>query len=169
MNLKQKSDEIFYTLDSICRIGRKEIDFIKSKAAKNSRARARICTHSDVEAVVHEMLIALTKDTYVRPHKHIGKSESFHLIEGRLNVIIFDEEGNKSDNIPLGEIGSTEQFYYRLPSGIYHTVVPETDWVVFHEVTSGPFNPKDTIYPSWAPLDGVENTDAQKEFIINCS
>lgn len=168
MKLKQENDEVFYVENSICCIGRKEIDFVKSAAAGNNRKRARICTHHDVRAAVHEMLIVLAKGAYVRPHMHKGKSESFHLVEGRLAVIIFDLEGNKTEKIILSEVGAGEQFYYRLPAGIFHTVIVESDWVVFHEVTSGPFNRRDTIYPSWATEEGEENAEAQKTFIADC-
>lgn len=36
------------------------------------------------------MLIVMAKGSYIRPHKHKNKSESFHIIEGLLDVIVFD-------------------------------------------------------------------------------
>jgi len=39
----------------------------------------------------------------------------------------------------------------------------DTDWVVFHEVTSGPFDPKTTEFAPWAPA--ADDRGAQADFI----
>ena len=70
---------------------------------KNPRQRARYCTHSLVDDEVHEMVIYHKEGTYIRPHKHIGKTESFHLIDGEADVVFFDDElincGARKDQI----------------------------------------------------------------------
>ena len=102
-------------------------------------------------------------DAYVRPHKHIGKSESFHVIEGLLLVVVFDDEGSKIEDIPMGDMHSGELFYYRLPANLYHTVIPQQDFVVFHEVTNGPFDRSDTVFAPWAPAED-DKPDIQRGF-----
>ena len=91
------------------------------------------------------------KDCYVRPHKHLGKPESFHIITVTLKVIIFDEEGNIKEIIPMGNYESGQNFYYRISDPLYHTVIITSEIAVFHETTSGPFKKSDTIFAPWSP------------------
>ena len=42
----------------------------------------------------NEMIIALKKGSYIRPHIHPDKkSESYHLIKGKMTVFVFDKKG----------------------------------------------------------------------------
>ena len=97
------------------------------------------------------MLIVLTKDDYIRPHKYLYKTESFHVIEGSAVVIFFDEEGGIQEVIHVGDTSSGKQFYFRNDDARFHTQIITSDFLVFHEVTNGPFNRDDTIFAPWAP------------------
>ena len=66
---------------------------LKRIAAGNPRLRSRLCTHPDPSSGLHEMLIVHHREAYVRPHKHLGKPESFHVIEGTAQVVIFEDDG----------------------------------------------------------------------------
>ena len=153
MKIKLFNEEVFYTDEEITKVNTEDIAWLKSKALANKRQRVRLCSHSSVHDTLHEMLIIHVKNAYVRPHKHPEKSESFHMIEGQLNVIIFSEEGAIREIIEMGEYSSGRRFYYRLVKGAYHTVVPISEVVVFHEVTNGPFNRGDTIFAEWSPKE----------------
>lgn len=153
MNIKEINQEVFFLEEGITKISDKDIEFLKTKAAGNRRGRARFCIHQSNQSPLHEMLIALAKKTYVRPHKHLGKVESFHIIEGNLKVVIFDERGKVWKVINMGDYRSGDKFYYKLSQAHFHTVIPLSDFVVFHETTNGPFKPEDTIYAEWAPLE----------------
>ncbi|MBU1122813.1 MAG: WbuC family cupin fold metalloprotein [Candidatus Omnitrophica bacterium] len=163
MNIKEINEEVFYSEEDILKLKNKDIEFLKIKAADNKRGRARLCTHASSESSLHEMLIVLNKKTYVRPHKHLGKSESFHIIEGNLKVVIFDEKGNVSEVINMGGYNSQDKFYYKLSETYFHTVIPLSDFVVFHETTNGPFKCEDTIFAEWAPLE--EESEARKIYL----
>ena len=54
----------------------------------------RLCAHPAVDDRLHEMVIAMARETYVRPHKHVNKSESVHVIEGLADAVLFDDAGN---------------------------------------------------------------------------
>ncbi len=151
MNYRKISDEVYYTHNPIIKVTRNVVELLKKKALLNERKRVRLCTHGGIEDTVHEMLIVHARHNYVPPHKHMAKSESFHLIEGRLQVVIFHDDGRIREVIPMGDVSSGEIFYYRLSESFFHTVIPLTDWVVFHETTKGPFLREETIFPSWAP------------------
>ena len=164
MRFTKLHDEVYVTDTDITKVSARDIDFLKKAAAGNSRRRARLCAHRDNADLLHEMLIVLAGDIYVRPHKHRGKSESFHIVEGRLKVFVFDDDGGLVETIQMGEPGSGETFFYRLSREIYHSVHPETEYVVFHEVTDGPFDRKDAVFAPWAPAEDGD-PEEQKRFV----
>ena len=151
MSLKKINDEVYYAEDDIVKIGKSDIDSLIIKAASNERKRARICTHQDISDAVHEMLIVHTKGNYVRPHKHNNKSESWHIIKGMADVVLFDDAGNITEIIPMGDHSTSKRFYYRVHNPIYHSMLIRSEHFVFHEVTSGPFYKNDTIFAPWSP------------------
>ena len=150
------SDEVFYSDQPITLIDPESIGWLKRQAQAAPRRRARLCAHPDAEDGLHEMLIALGRISYVRPHRHRGKSESFHLIEGSLTVLIFGDDGSLVRTIDMAAADPSRPFYYRLNAPLFHTVVPTSDPVVFHEVTNGPFRRQDTDFAPWAPVEGDE-------------
>ena len=145
------NDEVLYTTEPITHVSKSNISFLKNMASKNARKRIRLCAHSDIEDPLHEMIIVHAKGTYVMPHRHPNKSESFHVIEGRLKVVLFKSEGDIRDVITLSDVGTGDPFYFRLSESWFHTVVPLSDIVVFHETTNGPFKHGETIFAPWAP------------------
>jgi len=151
VHVKQINEEVLYAEDDIVKVDGRDIESLKDQAIRNKRKRIRLCAHQGVDNKVHEMLIVHTKDTYVRPHKHLNKSESFHIIEGSADVVIFDVDGNILEVIPMGDSLSGKIFFYRMNSSQYHTLKIDSDYLVFHEITSGPFDPADTVFAVWAP------------------
>ena len=148
------NEEVFVTNDSIAKVSKEDIQWLKGKAAGNARERVRLCAHLSIDDAVHEMLIVHTKGTYIRPHKHPNKSESFHMIEGDLDIVVFDEDGKVLELIEMGEYSSGSRFYWRLSESFYHTVIPKSDVVVFHETTSGPFERATSNVPApWSPAE----------------
>ena len=92
INLNKFNDEVFFSEDSITRLNQSDVASLKDRALENLRKRARICAHLNVDDSLHEMFIVYARGTYVRPHKHLNnKSESLHVIDGTLDVVIFDE------------------------------------------------------------------------------
>lgn len=154
--MKRISDEVFYSDETVIELCAGDIKQLKDVAAKASRRKSRICAHKSPDDRVHEMVIVHAKDTYVRPHKHIGKSESFHVIEGTGRVVLFDNEGKIARVVELGDSRSGRTFYYRLDEPAYHTLIIDSDIIVFHETTVGPFNREDTVFAPWSPEDTDE-------------
>lgn len=151
LNMRLVNDEVGYATDAIPRIDRADIQALVRQALASPRQRMRVCTHRSPEDGLHEMLIVHTKDTYVRPHKHVGKSESFHVIEGDMDVVVFDPAGGVADVIRLGDYRSGRTFYYRMHEPLFHTLLIRSDVVIFHEITDGPFRPSDTVFAGWEP------------------
>jgi cupin fold WbuC family metalloprotein len=149
-----ESPEVRYATCPIVLVDAADITRLKADAQNNPRRRIRLCAHYGVDDRLHEMVIVHTKDAYVRPHKHLGKSESFHVIEGEVDVVVFDEGGAVTDVIPMGSFASGRPFFYRIAAPLFHTLLIRSEVLVFHETTGGPFRRADTVFAPWAPEDG---------------
>jgi len=167
MNLRKVNEEVFIAEDPIVRLGDEEIGFLKRQARANARKRARICAHKTNDDALHEMMIAISAASYIRPHKHIDKSESFHIVEGEVDVAVFDEAGTVVDVIELGAIGSGRKFYYRLSESAFHTLLIRSEFLVVHEVTNGPFDRERTVLAPFAPFE--DEADRARDYMKRVS
>jgi cupin fold WbuC family metalloprotein len=123
-------------------------------AAKTSpRRRMNHNFHGSPDAAVHRFLNVLTRETYVQPHRHLDppKHESFLVLEGRIAVFVFSDDGGVLSSWIMGdEIKGID-----LPAGVWHTVVAVTETSVCYEVKPGPWNPaSDKEFAPWAPAEG---------------
>lgn len=143
----------FFIREEIIEISQEQLDQLKQAAMQAPLKRARLCLHHDRSDKVQEMVIAFHKESYVRPHRHIDKSESFHVIEGKLAVVFFDASGQVTRRIKMGPFGNDHTFLYRLSSSLWHMVVPLSEFVIIHETTTGPFVEGEAEFPNWAPDD----------------
>jgi cupin fold WbuC family metalloprotein len=152
--MKIESAEVLYSGDAVVTADARVIDQLKRDAARNPRGRIRLCAHRGVDDRLHEMLIVHPKDAYVRPHRHIGKSESFHVIDGEVDVVLFGDEGDVAGVIEMGTFSSGRTFFYRIADPLYHTLLIRSETLVFHETTNGPFRREQTEFAPWAPAEG---------------
>lgn len=145
------NEEVLYTTEVLTRIDTNDLKLLKSMALKNARKRVRLCAHPNIYDTLHEMIIIHPEGAYVRPHKHMGKSESFHIIEGCLKVVIFDDDGTIRKTFTMADASSGEVFFYRIADSLFHTIIPQSPFVVFHETTNGPFKRHDSVFAPWSP------------------
>jgi cupin fold WbuC family metalloprotein len=151
IHFRRLNSEVLFTQKSFTELSQTDIQLLKDNAEENHRKRIRICTHRDEDDKLHEMIIVHKKGAYVRPHKHLNKSEAVHIIEGNVDVVIFDENGNITNVIKMGDYRSGSVFYCRMSEPLYHTLLIHSETLVFHEITCGPFNRGDTVFASWSP------------------
>lgn len=156
-NYRTLNPEVLYSEAAITTTDRSDIDRFKQLSSKNPRRRIRLCAHGSPDDRLHEMLIVHERGTYVRPHKHPGKTESTHIIEGLVDVVVFDDDGRVEEVIRMGDYASGRVFYYRMATPVFHTLIIRSDVLVFHEITNGPFERKDTVFAPWAPGDNDTN------------
>ena len=139
MKLEACSDTVFRCRESPLLLDESAFAVLRRAAEQSPLRRARVCMHQDDDAVVHEMLIVLLRGVYIRPHKHPGKAESFHLIRGHAGVTFYDDSGATVEQFTLGPAAAGLPFYYRIDDAVFHSQVVLSDDVVFHESTAGPF------------------------------
>jgi cupin fold WbuC family metalloprotein len=145
--------EVFRECDPIVEIGPDWLSRLKTSAIESPLGRSRVCVHVDDAATVQEMILAIRRDVLFRPHRHPKKTESFHMVEGALDIVVFDEAGRPIRGVQLAAVGSGKPFYYRLNASLYHAILPRTPLVVFHETTTGPFSKNDAEFADWGPRD----------------
>ena len=89
------SPEAEKNVDDIIEVNLEMINYLKEQASRSPRDRYRLCLHRSNDHPVNEMVIVSNRSTYFRPHRHPkGKDESYFIMEGRMVVFIFDQEGN---------------------------------------------------------------------------
>ena len=101
------------------------------------------------------------------PHKHLKKGETFHLIKGKMACVIFKNNGKVKFAFTL-----YPNDIFRTPINVYHTQIPLTDYVIYHESTLGPFKKNNSIDFSKVlgmVLPGVEYVPTSQEGIFKLS
>jgi|GEM_PF-447320 len=155
----------YFSVNPVTSVGRRLMDELK-RTAEATGENARLSLHEGPnDDGVHEMIIYQHRARIHPPKKHLNKSKSFHIIEGKMLMMIFDEEGALIDHKVIGENGDV---YYRINKGVYHADFPVTDYVIHHETTEGPFlGENDCIFAPWAPArDDIDGLNAFSESVI---
>lgn len=160
MAFRQVTPEVYYPEQSQVFLGDEDLDWLRRRAAANPRRRARFCTHPSPEDKVHEMVIVHDQTAYLRPHSHPHKAESLMVLDGRALAVFFAADGAVQQVVPLSPPGQGGTFYYRVPAGIWHTLVILSPSLTFLEVAPGPFATTGNVFPDWAP-DGSDDSAAQ--------
>jgi len=133
-------------------VDRHMIDKLIASAQQEPKRRARFNLHRTDGNAIQEMIIAFCGDSLNMPHRHHGKSESMHVLRGRVSVVIFDDGGKIMRRITLGPPWGAEPCVLRMEAPLWHTVIPIDDVVVVHETTNGPFVQGGNMeVPTWAP------------------
>jgi glucose-6-phosphate isomerase len=113
---------------------------------KEHKQDVRICLHKNSFSLHHDMIILQKKKNFYKPHKHLKKGETYHIITGSMICLLFNNKGKikkkcliKKNNI------------FRTPINTFHTMIPISNYVIYHESKLGPFLKKgDSIFPEWA-------------------
>jgi cupin fold WbuC family metalloprotein len=162
--LRQTSPEVLYAEPGIVTANGLLVATLKSLAEASPRRRARLCAHPAADAHQQEMLIVMHRDGYVRPHRHRAKTETFTVFEGEADALLFDETGAVTDVLHMGTVGSGRLFFYRMPEGVFHSLVLKTEWIVFLETTLGPFDPSMSQAALWAPPES--ELEEGRDFLV---
>lgn len=144
----------FYHMGKSPILSKDILDELK-KIAFETKQEVRLNLHMNSEAPLHNMIIVHWKDKYIRPHKHLTKSEVCHLIEGEQFFILFDEQGNVENCFLMNYKNSI----LKTDINQYHMSIPISEYVIFHEIKVGPFiRDEDSIF--------LRNTDFKDQKMI---
>jgi len=161
-SLLLKSNDVLVCTDEIVSLNYSVLNQLNHMAVSSPKHRARVCVHKDNTALIQEMIIQINHGSYICPHRHDNKCESFHLIKGDADIVVFKDDGEIEKVIRFSKDHS---FYYRLDSNLFHTIILRSESVVFHEVTNGPFVQNATEFASFAPVEGDLGVDKYRALL----
>jgi cupin fold WbuC family metalloprotein len=159
-DLVETANGVYYSPYPLPIIDAGIIEFLKLRARATPQRRARFCAHQSADVEQHEMLIVSHRDTYIAPHRHFDKLESFVILEGLADIILFDERGRVEKIVKMGPPSSSQPFFYFMPPRQFHSLSIETELLVFLESTKGPFRKQDCEHAAWAP-DAADNASGR--------
>lgn len=124
-------------------------------AGQSNRGRAHLNTHDSLDADVQRLFIATSRDTYIRPHRHNEphKWEFFLLIEGRMDLLLFADDGEIMERCRLSHDDTRA---VEVPAGQWHSYVCCQPGTMALEVKQGAYTPAtvDELAP-WSPEEDV--------------
>jgi cupin fold WbuC family metalloprotein len=139
-------------------------------AAASPRRRINHNFHSGPADNPHRFLNVLLQGTYIQPHRHSNppKSETFLVLEGTADVILFDDAGAVTSRYRLGGDSVEGRLWgIDIPAGTWHTILPRTARAVCFEVKPGPWEPSnDKEFATWAPSENEPSSAAYAQSLL---
>jgi cupin fold WbuC family metalloprotein len=137
------------------------IDDVIEKARISPRLRMNYNFHPQLNDPVQRLLNALEPWTYIRPHKHTTKEESFVLLRGTILAVVFNDDGTIRDHAILSQ--STGILGVEFEENSFHMLTSLETGSAVYEIKEGPFVPHtEGSSAPWAPKEGIPES---KEFL----
>ena len=118
--------------------------------------------HASMDAPIHRLLNALEPGTYLPPHRHTGKEETYLVLRGSLLAFFYDDAGNVTDKVCLNPRKVNMVWKFLLIHG--HSIIALESGTVIFEIKKGPYQPLPSEdLASWAPQ--TSDTEGIKAFM----
>lgn len=131
------------------------LDAVTSQAKENSRLRMNYNFHATMDAPIHRLLNALEPGTYLPPHRHRDKEETYLVLRGSLLACFYDGAGNVTERALLNP--SEGKYGLEIPPCTWHSIVVLESGTVIFEIKKGPYSPlSPEDLASWAPAASDE-------------
>ncbi len=129
------------------------IDKVTEQARTSPRLRMNYNFHPELGDPVQRLLNALEPWTYIRPHKHTTKEESFVLLRGRVLAVVFNTDGTIRDHAVLSAASGILGVEFE--ENCYHMLTSLETGSAVYEIKEGPFVPHtEGSSAPWAPKEG---------------
>lgn len=131
------------------------LDVVTSQAKENPRLRMNYNFHATMDAPIHRLLNALEPGTYLPPHRHRDKEETYLVLRGSLLAFFYDEAGNVTEKVLLNPLEG--KYGLEIPPCTWHSIVALESGTVIFEIKKGPYSPlSPEDLASWAPAASDE-------------
>lgn len=131
------------------------LDAVTSQAKENPRLRMNYNFHAEMDAPIHRLLNALEPGTYLPPHRHRDKEETYLVLRGSLLAFFYDEAGDVTAKVLLNP--SEGKYGLEIPPCTWHSIVALESGTVIFEIKKGPYSPlSPEDLASWAPAASDE-------------
>jgi len=129
------------------------LDEVTAKAKVSPRLRMNHNFHLELSDPVQRLLNALEPWTYIRPHKHVTKEESFVLLRGTVLAVVFNDDGSIRDHCVLN--AASGNLGIEFEENAFHMLTSLESGSVVYEIKEGPFVPHtEASSAPWAPREG---------------
>jgi cupin fold WbuC family metalloprotein len=130
----------------------RRLQALAAEARASARGRSHLLLHQDASDPIQRFLVAGTRGTYIRPHRHPKQWELVALLSGVARVLTFTPHGRMDEYIELGRSGAC---VVEIPQNAWHTIVILAPDTLFMEVKPGPCQSAE--FAPWAPEEGAES------------
>jgi cupin fold WbuC family metalloprotein len=148
-DIDAKTESYFCEKNQHLILTEEHVQQLKNHLVKTNNYSVRINLHRSSDDIFHQMIIIHRKGGLFRPHKHLYKEESHHIIEGKLRINIYNSDGTIKDSTVLCLLEPGLPMIFRLRENTWHETIPESEFAIFHESKPGPFLSNDSIFPNW--------------------
>lgn len=137
------------------------------KAQASPRLRTNHNLHEQPTAPVQRLAIKLRRGTYIRPHRHPQRWELGLVLQGRMDLTIFGDEGQLAERVTMTPVHGT--LALELPANTWHSYVCVSDAATFFEVKEGPYDPSLSEFAPWAPAEGDAQAAAYLDWMATAA
>ena len=134
-------------------------------AQASDRLRTNLNIHESADAAVQRLFLAFEPDTYIRPHRHpqAHKWELFIVLEGELDLLLFNDSGEIEDRVVLS---STATRVVEVPPNTWHSYVSKKSGTLALEIKEGAYLPSpEEDFLSMAPAENTEEVAAYLQWM----
>lgn len=148
--IEQVSSTVFRSSRQLVTVDKSQLVPLFEAAHTSSLKRARLCCHTGPEEKLQEMFIVLAREVDIEESMHLRKDESLTVISGAGNYIFPNEDGTVRDHARLASFDQArnklDNFFVRINRYLPHKITVDSDFLLIHEATTGPFLKSDTDY-----------------------
>ena len=115
------------------------LDEITRQAKESPRLRMNYNLHDNLDAKAQKLLNALEPGTILPIHRHPNTTETYLLLRGKLNVILYNDKKEVLETMHLDTANGN--YGLDIPAGQWHSVEALESGTVILEVKDGPYIP----------------------------
>lgn len=120
-------------------INKELLDEITRQAKESPRLRMNYNLHDNLDAKAQKLLNALEPGTILPIHRHPNTTETYLLLRGKLNVILYNDKKEVLETMHLDTANGN--YGLDIPAGQWHSVEVLESGTVILEVKDGPYFP----------------------------
>ena len=144
------TESVFRSSCQLVTVSLSQLKPITEAAVKSPLKRARLCCHGGSEEKLQEMFIVLCKNVDIEESMHLRKDESLTVIDGAGKYLFPNEDGTIRETVELTSLvdkdNESSHFYARINRYVPHKIIVDSEVMIIHEATTGPFSRSDTDY-----------------------
>ena len=120
-------------------IDKELLDEITRQAKESPRLRMNYNLHDNLDAKAQKLLNALEPGTILPIHRHPNTTETYLLLRGKLNVILYNDKKEVLETMHLDTANGN--YGLDIPAGQWHSIEVLESGTVILEVKDGPYIP----------------------------